>query len=138
VFVRIGWKSLPKTNTLDYYKHWQITDLKRFMTLVTGKKTANGPTDPTDPTTNGSEKFFLDFRNRRSPISTTKSSGSTSKCSDFRFRKNIFRWDETDSAKRRVPRHLAERMKLPNAIFPTRSFSNNANLNSSYNKGILK
>jgi hypothetical protein len=31
---RLGWKSLPGTHILAYYKHLQITDIKSFITLV--------------------------------------------------------------------------------------------------------
>ncbi len=33
VFVRLGWKSLPGTNTLTYYKNSQIADKESFIKL---------------------------------------------------------------------------------------------------------
>jgi hypothetical protein len=33
VFVRLDWKSLPRTNTLAYYKNPLFTDKKSFKTL---------------------------------------------------------------------------------------------------------
>jgi hypothetical protein len=37
VFVRLGWKSLPGTNTLACYQNSQITDKKHFITLTSVK-----------------------------------------------------------------------------------------------------
>jgi hypothetical protein len=34
--IRLGWKGLQGTNTLDYYKHLQITALQSFVTLGPG------------------------------------------------------------------------------------------------------
>jgi hypothetical protein len=34
--IRLGWKGLPGTNTLAYYEHSQLTDVKRFITLDPG------------------------------------------------------------------------------------------------------
>ncbi len=34
--VRLGWKVLPGTNTLDYYEDLQIMDAKSFITLGHG------------------------------------------------------------------------------------------------------
>ncbi len=36
VFVRLGWKRLPGTNTLAYYEHSQITEAKSFMPSAAG------------------------------------------------------------------------------------------------------
>jgi hypothetical protein len=36
VFVILDWKSLPMTNTLTHNKHWQITNVKSFVTLAPG------------------------------------------------------------------------------------------------------
>ncbi len=35
--VRLGWKSLPRTNTLAYYKSLEITAVKSFITLAPGQ-----------------------------------------------------------------------------------------------------
>ncbi len=35
-YIRLGWKGLLRTNTLDYYEHSYITDPKSFVTLVPG------------------------------------------------------------------------------------------------------
>ncbi len=32
----IGWMGQPGTNTLAYYKHWKITEVKSFITLCPG------------------------------------------------------------------------------------------------------
>jgi hypothetical protein len=34
--IRLGWNSLPETNTLAYYEHSSITDVKSFITSVHG------------------------------------------------------------------------------------------------------
>ena len=31
--IRLGWKGLPGTNTLAYYKKWEITSVKSFTAL---------------------------------------------------------------------------------------------------------
>ena len=33
MFVRLGWKSLPRTNTLAYYENSLITGKNRFITM---------------------------------------------------------------------------------------------------------
>jgi hypothetical protein len=34
--IRLGWKCLPGTNTLAYYEHSEIMDVKSFITLCPG------------------------------------------------------------------------------------------------------
>jgi hypothetical protein len=36
--ISIGWKGLPGTNPIAYYKELQIMDIKRFITLGFGRK----------------------------------------------------------------------------------------------------
>ncbi len=32
-FVRLGWKSLPGTNSLAHFENWEVTVIKSFITL---------------------------------------------------------------------------------------------------------
>jgi hypothetical protein len=34
--IRLGWKLLPRTNTIAYYKHSKISEVKSFITLGPG------------------------------------------------------------------------------------------------------
>ncbi len=38
--IGLGWKVLERTNILAYYKHSLVTDVKSFITLGHGSKTA--------------------------------------------------------------------------------------------------
>jgi hypothetical protein len=42
LFVRLGLKSSPGTNTLAYYENSEITDKKLFITLAPGWKIMSG------------------------------------------------------------------------------------------------
>jgi hypothetical protein len=35
--IKLGWKDLPRTNSLAYYKHSEITTVKSFILLATGE-----------------------------------------------------------------------------------------------------
>jgi hypothetical protein len=38
VFVRLGWKSLPRTNTPAYYENWKFTAVKFFIRLAPDRR----------------------------------------------------------------------------------------------------
>ena len=38
----LGWKGLPWTNTLAYYKHWYIMDAKSFIRFAPGREAPRG------------------------------------------------------------------------------------------------